>query len=831
MSSSPVDPASLNDLPELPPRNRWSLKLVLAVQALNAFNDNFVKMLLIAFAGAVAHGTDLGDSMQVYLGAIFSVPYIFFAPLAGWLSDHYSKQRVIVWMQIVQVLVFGAFIAALWLHETSLTLWLSLLAFFLLATQAAFFSPAKMGIIKELAGVRRLGSANGALQMTMFLGILSGMWAGGTWFGARLAESHEPWAAVWVPMLVVTGLALLQIPGAMAVQATPEHRAVAFHRGVLWEHFTHLKLVFGNRPIKLAAIGVSYFWFMSNAVGSILVTLSHERHVGDAAAASADLSTMAAMLGLGVILGSGVSSLASRRKIELGIVPVAGIGLALATLGAGLAPNQGPTIFFAMVGIGLAGGAFMTPLYAFVQNRCHPEELARVLSAMNLMDCIASIVANIAVVKVLLLLHVSASWQLILLSPLAVIAAVYMTRLLSQDFLRFILLTIVRSAYHVKAVNPHHVPETGGVLLLPNHVSYVDALVLGAATVRKLRFVMWDVLYNIPWLTWFLRIVGTVPISQTRAKDAIRSVAGALKEGQIVGLFPEGEITRHGMFNELRKGYELMARQGDAVVIPVYLEGLHGSIFSFEGGAFFKKWPKSLRYPVTVHYGRPIPAREATTAVVRSQWLDLSAQALDARAAATPALPGISPQAMANAQRLMEIEWARTGDTLLCLAPTGSAIHQTLTAYASLKSQVHIVTARDTIRACADTSVIAIGTAVEMSLVSTLPDWERVGRFVMCWDAAQAIVPDSSTLYRGLLDPTTGDLIAASVPNPPMPVGEEGGQLGLRPGALGHLLPGAATQAKLDHYLDTWALTITDDGFLMPRSEPPQKSAAPTLEA
>lgn len=822
MPSSPADPVPLNSLHLLPARNRLSLTLVLLVQSLNAFNDNFVKMLLIAFAGAVAHGTDLGDSMQVYLGAIFSVPYILFAPLAGWLSDRYSKQRVIVWMQFTQVAVFGAFIAALWLHQTSLTLWLSLVAFFLLATQAAFFSPAKMGIIKELVGLRRLGSANGALQMTMFLGILSGMWAGGTWFGARLAESNEPWTAVWVPMLVVTALALLQIVGALMIQRTPDHDSVVFHRGVLGEHFTHLKLVFGNRPIKLAAIGVSYFWFMSNAVGSILVTLSHERHVGDAAAASKDLSLMAAMLGVGVILGSGISSLTSRRKVELGIVPIAGIGLALATLAAGLAPSVGPQVYLGMIGIGLAGGAFMTPLYAFVQSRCHPDELARVLSAMNLMDCIASVVANIVVVKVMLLLHVSASWQLIVLSPLAVIAAVYMTRLLSQDFLRFILLTIVRTAYHVKAVNYQRVPETGGVLLLPNHVSYVDAVLLGAVTVRKLRFVMWDVLYNIKWLTWFLRIVGTVPISVTRAKDAVRSVAGALKEGQIVGLFPEGQITRHGMFNELQKGFELMARQGDAKVVPVYLEGIYGSIFSFEGGTFFKKWPKALRYPVTVHFGFPMSAREATAAAVRSQWLDLSAQALDARVAAAPPLPGISTQAMANAQRLMEVEWARRGDTLLCLAPAGSVIHQTLTAYASLKPQVHVVTETTTVQACAKASVIAIGCAADMSKVAQIPDWGRAGRFVMCWDAATVTTPESPDLYRGLLDVATGDLLAACVPDPVMPAGEEDDQRGRRAGSLGRLLPGAASQARLEVHLNAWQLTLSADGFLMPKSAVPE---------
>jgi len=817
MSPSPADPVSLNDLPALPSQNHRSLWLVLGVQSLNAFNDNFVKMLLIAFAGAVAHGTDLGDSMQVYLGAIFSLPYILFAPLAGWLSDRYSKQRVIVWMQVLQVLIFVAFIAALWLHVASLSLWLSLVAFFLLATQAAFFSPAKMGIIKELVGERRLGGANGALQMTMFLGILSGMWAGGSWFGARLADSSDPWVAVWVPMLVVTALAFLQIPGAMAVQQTPEHETVKFSRGVFGEHFTHLKLIFGNRPIKLAAFGVSYFWFMSNAVGSILVTLSHERHVGDAAAASSALSTMAAMLGIGVILGSAVASLVSRRKVELGIVPVAGIGLALATLAAGLSPEHGPAVYLAMVGIGLSGGAFMTPLYAFVQNRCHPDELARVLSAMNLMDCIASIVANIVVVKVMLLLHVPAAMQLVLLAPLAIFAAVIMTQLLSQDLLRFILLTLIRSAYDVKAVNLAQVPKTGGVLLLPNHVSYVDALLVGAACDRKVRFVMWDELYYIKWLTWFLRTVGTVPISATRAKDAIRSVAAALKEGQIVCLFPEGQITRHGMFNELRKGFELMARQGDAQVVPVYLEGIYGSIFSFEGGTFFNKWPKALRYPVGVHFGQPMPARAATAEAVRNQWFSLSATALESRAQGLSTVPNSVPQATANALRLVEIEWARTGDTLLCLAPAGSSIHQTLTAYVRVKPDIHIVTSADSVLACGNSSVIAIGKATDMASVLQIPDWSRIGRFVMCWDSADAIAPAVPVSYRGLLDSASGALISASVPDPVMPAGEEGAQVGQRAGTLGHLLPGALSAEALETSLQTWSLALTADTFLMPR--------------
>ena len=173
----------LDDAVYLPAQNHRSYVAMLAVQALNAFNDNFVKILLVAFAGVVAKGTDLGSSMQLYLGAIFSMPYILFAPVAGWLSDRCSKQRVIFWMQVVQVLIFAVFLGALLVHDAQPTLLASLGCFFLLATQAAFFSPAKMGIPKELVGSRRLGSASGMLQLTNFVGILAGMGLAGNWFG------------------------------------------------------------------------------------------------------------------------------------------------------------------------------------------------------------------------------------------------------------------------------------------------------------------------------------------------------------------------------------------------------------------------------------------------------------------------------------------------------------------------------------------------------------------------------------------------------------------------------------------------------------------------
>ena len=233
----------------LPAQHRRSYVAMLAVQALNAFNDNFVKLLLVAFAGVVAKGTDLGTSLQLYLGAIFSIPYILFAPVAGWLSDRCSKQRVIFWMQVVQVLIFAVFLGALLVHDAQPTLLASLGCFFLLATQAAFFSPAKMGILKELVGSRRLGSASGMLQLTNFVGILAGMGLAGKWFGWRLeANGGDAWGAVWTPMVVVTIVAIVQIFGSLLIQRTPAHTDLRFHRGVWVEHFAHIKLLFSSVP-------------------------------------------------------------------------------------------------------------------------------------------------------------------------------------------------------------------------------------------------------------------------------------------------------------------------------------------------------------------------------------------------------------------------------------------------------------------------------------------------------------------------------------------------------------------------------------------------------
>ncbi len=827
---SPADSSSetLDALQYLPKRNWASFGLVLLVQSLNSFNDNFVKMLLISLAITVAADTKLGGSIELYLGAIFSIPYILFAPMAGWLSDRMAKKKVLAWMQVAQLICFAVVAWALMLKTVPTSLQWSLFGFFLLATQAAFLSPAKMGIMKELVGSRRLGMASGWLQMTMMAGILAGMWAGGTWYGAHLESTKDAWmSAIW-PLVVVGSLAVGELVLSLFVQPTRDNPQNFFRPALFWEHFSHLALVYKPRSIRLASLGINYFWLVSNALGFILVTLSKELHP-DAAHGSGpvELARAAAILGVGVIAGSMIASSVCKRRIELGLVPIGGFGLMVGLLWAGLAPLGSMWMYAGLVFTGAAGGCFMVPLYAFVQDRSPPDQRASIMSGINLVDCLATFLA-VGVILALKAAGLGASGQFIALAVPTFFATIYVTRLLPGDLLRLIVLSIVRTVYKVKPVNPQHVPREGGVLLLPNHVSYVDAVILGAACDRPVRFVMWDVLYRLWWLNWFLRIVGVVPISPTRAKDAVRSVANALKEGRVVCLFPEGQITRHGMMNELRKGFELMARQGDAMVVPVYLDGLYGSIFSYEGGTCFKKWPKTLRYPVSVHFGQPMPAREATTQAARTQYLNLSAAAWQARKEMTriSATDPKTQQAAANALRLLQVEWARTGDTLLCLAPAGGIIHETLTAYCAQESQIHLLMNAETVAACGDGSVIAIGGAEDLGKVAGIPAWERAGRMVMIWDEAAATVAEAGfPIYRGLLDAGSGLLLAVSVPDPAMPEGEEDLQRGVRACTLGRLLPGLDTAAGLAARLEALELTLTDDGFIIAKTK-----AAPTPE-
>lgn len=831
------DPDALDKMKRLPTRAWVSIALVLGTTMLNAFNDNLLKMMLVGLAPKVAAGA-LGQNIGVWLGAMILLPFILFAPLSGFFADRYSKRSVILAMLTAQSLIL--LMAGLCFHLAlgELSIILALGAFFLLAVQSTFYSPGKMGILKEIAGSRRLGLVVGWLQMVTMIGILAGLGLGGAWFDSLYNEHGNPWWAAAEPIWWLFGVAMIALIGGFYIENTPAHPEVKYHHSLWWEHFKHLKESLTFPPMRRAFLGNSTYWFVASMAAAMFVdiglALYPDQAIGGAAGAS---SKMTLMIGIGTVVGSLFISWVNRRGVQLGIIPLGALGLAGALFWAGVTPVNAEEFQWALALIGFMGGCYMVPIQTFIQDTADPEKRGRVLASMNLMDSLAG-VAGVLFLVGLKALGVGFQGQFWALAVLMIIATVYIVRLLPHYLLRFVALAIIKSLYKVKSVHHERVPKNGGTMLLPNHVSYVDAFIMGASCVRQVRFVMWDALYNIPAMTWFVKICGTVPISPTRAKDAVRTVAASLKEGRIVCLFPEGQITRHGMVNDLRKGYELMARQGGAEVVPVFMDGLYGSIFSFEGGLFFKKWPKKLRYPITVYFGHPIPAKEATAENVRSQMLALSAEAMITRREfqATDSLD--KQQIVGNALRLRDAEWARQGDTILCLAPAGSVIHQTLVAFAELKDRIRVVTEPSSISGCAEKSVVVVGDASLPEKLPMVPEWPRLGKFAMLWADAQMAVTEDVNIYRGLLDAASGALIATCVPDPEMPETEAGNQLGIIPNTYGRLLPGYAVKA-LPEGLEISLLTpknpgpvvlpgiiIDERGFLLPAGQQAEEKEA-----
>ncbi len=637
--------------PDAPTRRDWiSLGVVLVVQAQNAFNDNLVKFVLIGLGLAVAAGTWVGDKIQFLLSALLPLPFILFAPLAGFLADRFSKRDVIYLCLVAQLAIF-IFIAVSVLARN---IPLAILGFFLLSAQSAFFSPAKTGILKELVGSARLGMVNGLMQMLTMVGILTGMWLGGTWFDSLLsghtatdgASSENAWRAALVPIGAIGGVALLPLLIGRFIRPTTSHSQVKFSGTILVQHFRDLCYLFSQPRLRLAALGSTYYWFIAYFLGLAFVSFGKELHPnlveGGASSAAA---AMTVVIGIGLALGSSLVSFISRHRNELGMVPFGGAGLALGLLGVGLADPAGEIFSLSLGFIGFAAGFYLVPLSAFIQDEAEEAHRGRVLSANNLLVSVTGIIA-IGAGLFLENLGVSPSTQVLVFVFPTIIVTIVTLWILPRSTLRFLLRSLLQATYRIRRLHPENIPRSGGALLLCNHVSYIDSLILGAACSRDIRFVIVDRFMDVGWIRWFLRLFAVIPISPDRNREAIRAAAEAIRGGDLVCVFPEGGLTRTGLLNEIKRGFRVVAREAGAPVIPVYIDALWGSIFSFERGRFMRKVPRRVPYGVTVSFGESISPEEVSPSRVRHALEVLSAEAFSTRRSLGESLPGALRRAL-----------------------------------------------------------------------------------------------------------------------------------------------------------------------------------------
>jgi len=610
-----------------PSSSSRSLVALLVAQTQVVLNDNAAKLMLIGlaqFPGILAP-----DDVAVVISLVpvlMITPFILLSPLAGWMCDRFPKQRVVLASLLLQTGILLALTLTLRLHRISLVL-----AFFsLLAVQASLFSPAKRAILKELTGSARLARAVGWMELLTVVAILVGMFGGGRLFDLRTARSGDPWAAAIQVGWLLTALSVVALAIFLGVRRTPAAGGAPYHARLWWQQAGDLQELWRSPALFRSALGIIYFWFMGAVVTLTLIQAGRELHGGGVGSATAT-STMLILLGLGTVAGNLSAGYGSRRGVELGMVPVGCAGIVLGLALAGTAPLAGWRFDLALVLLGWSGGLFLVPLFSYLQDNAGDERRGRILAAVNILDGLGGVLASGCYAGMALGLGLTARHQLLMFIVPTVLVGIYSTWLLPEPLVRLLLKAAARSVYRVRVKGLEHLPESGGALVICNHVSYVDALILQVASPRPLRFMAFAGLRQSWWARLAFQFTGVISVSPRQATTGIKQAVEHLTAGELVCIFPEGQISRTGVLMEIRKGFELVARRADVPVVPVFLDRLWGSMFSFSGQKYLWKHPQRVPFPVLVNIGRPIPPDQIDAITARQTLLDLGEEAFGER--------------------------------------------------------------------------------------------------------------------------------------------------------------------------------------------------------
>ncbi|HEY2548203.1 MAG TPA: MFS transporter, partial [Candidatus Acidoferrum sp.] len=595
----------------------WSL---IVTQFSGAFNENGLKQLVIFLVLAMDLAKEERDRLVPMVGFLFSFPFLLFSMTGGYLADRFSKRTVTIWTKSFEILVMGLALFALATHNLPL----ELTAIFLASTQAAIFSPSKYGLLPELLPDEKLSWGNGIIELGTFLAIITGSIAAGL-----MADSfgkHQGFSGAIFVGCAVLGL-VFSLGIARVPPADPQKKFRANVFGDLW---TQGKLMRADRTLWLAVLGNTYFWFLG-ALLQFNIVIYGQDVLGLKPSSNAILQ---AAIAIGIGVGSLAAGYLSGGKIEYGLVPLGSLGMTI--LGLALSAHGLPFegVLALLTGLGFFGGFFIVPINALIQHRPEESNKGGIIAAANWLSFIGIGAASGAYYAMSHWLNLSPG-AIFLWASLATLAATgYVLYLLPDSLLRLLLWMLTHTLYSLDVAGRERVPARGGALLVPNHVSMADAVFLIAALDRPVRFLMFKGSYDHPLVKPFAKILGVIPISSDQGPremiHSLRRATQALQDGELVCIFPEGQMTRIGQMMPFRRGMERIIKGVDVPIIPVNLDGVWGSIFSFAGGRFLWKLPRQLPYPVRVTFGAPLPptasAQEARQAVQ-----DLGAEAFERR--------------------------------------------------------------------------------------------------------------------------------------------------------------------------------------------------------
>ena len=616
--------------------SRISVAALMGAQAQVTFNDNAAKLMLIALA---QYPGVLGDTdpnlIRGLLSALLIAPFIVFSPLAGWVVDRYAKSKVLNWALAAQVGVMILLTGALWLESV----WGGIVCFVLLALQATVFSPAKRGILREIVEPRALSRAVGIMEMLSVTFILVGIFAGGTLFDlltkraleAGYVSGHAAAHGAFLTAVILSVLSLLAWLVFQLVPATQSQSSERFAPDLFWRHGRQIAELWRDRPLLRATFGIMFFYGIGGYMMVLLIQMGADLHAGGVGSATA-ASLMALSLGVGTLLGNLTAGLLSRRGVELGLAPVGGLLLLISLIALGLLPPATAAFNLWLVTGGFASGLLLVPLYAFIQETAGDHRRGRVLAAVGLLDSLAGLAANglFMVLAGRQFLGWSPTAQFYVLAAITAAMLAYALWHLPHHTVCTVMRFGGRFFYRVRSIGWEKVP-TGGALVICNHLSYVDAVVLQIAAPRPMRFIAFAGFVKNPVMRFIFRAAGVIPVTANKPMKGIRLAVEAIERGELVCVFPEGGISRTGQLMRLKRGFGLISETARAPVVPAVIDGLWGSIYSFAGNKYLWKSPRLKPTPVTVVFGAPIPPEKVTLESARQALLDLGEAAFQER--------------------------------------------------------------------------------------------------------------------------------------------------------------------------------------------------------
>jgi acyl-[acyl-carrier-protein]-phospholipid O-acyltransferase/long-chain-fatty-acid--[acyl-carrier-protein] ligase len=595
----------------------------------NAFVDVSHKVLLQNIAFKVFNGSEQVVWISI-INAMIIIPFLLLFTVSGYLSDKYNKKEILVYGAI------SSFVLSVLMIFSYMTgnFYIAMFNLVLLAVQSAIYSPAKFGIILDVWGKKNLAKGNSALQSVSIIAILFAIAIASYIFEgyyvsqelASLTTKEELLDAILPLTYYVAPIALLEMLTSLFIlkKLRTSYRSndtLTLDKKELVQGkllVKNINTIFSDNVIFLSVIGLSVFWGVSQ--GLMAVFPSYAKQYLDITDVFVINGVLAAS-GIGIAIGSFIYARISKNYIEVGTIPLASIGMAV-TIYLSTIVDSAFLLSMTFLVFGIFGGLFVVPLNSLIQFNAKKKVLGTVLAGNNWFHSVAMF-AMLTLTTVVSLWNLDPKDTIYLILLITIVGTVYTVYKLPQSILLLFLKFVVGLKYKLEVNGVKNIPSNGGVLLLGNHVSWIDWAVILMSTPREVKFVMHKPIYEKWYLKWLLKLFKAIPISNASSKSTIMQIAKELDQGSVVVLFPEGSLTRNGHMGEFKKGFEIILDQTttDVKVVSFYIRGLWESMFSRANSKLVKSYRTNT---VSVSFAKPIAKKQANVVSVKNEVVNLS---------------------------------------------------------------------------------------------------------------------------------------------------------------------------------------------------------------